>query len=56
MHDVSAHFIGTGNSQLTLFILEPEVQGLRAGVSNVRPAGRMRPTNGFNAAREIIGV
>ena len=25
-----------------------------AGVSNVRPAGRMRPANGLNAAREMI--
>ena len=26
----------------------------RAGMSNVRPAGRMRPSNGFSAAREMI--
>ena len=25
-----------------------------SGMSNVRPAGRMRPANGFNAAREMI--
>ena len=27
---------------------------LTPGVSNVQPAGRMRPANGFNAAREKI--
>ena len=26
----------------------------KAGMSNVRPAGHMRPANGFNAAREMI--
>ena len=26
----------------------------RAGMSNVRPAGRMRPAKGLNAAREKI--
>ena len=27
---------------------------LKSGMSNVRPAGRMRPANGFNAARETF--
>ena len=27
---------------------------LKTGMSNVRPAGCMRPTNGLNAAREMI--
>ena len=26
----------------------------KTGMSNVRPAGRMRPANGFNAARETF--
>ena len=27
---------------------------LTSGMSNIRPAGRMRPANGFNAARETF--
>ena len=31
-----------------------EPRYIKSGVSNVRPAGRMRPANRFNAAREKI--
>ena len=47
-----------GNSRKGSFVPKKRVlkegQCIKAGMSNVRPAGRMRPAKGLNAAREKI--